>query len=297
MKLQKRITVIIIFIILFALFAMPVLWCMSQMAKYKMDELWHERYEALYNSKGHVFSWDDIKNNKICQEGCFKGRNSGFKDGRWMLYNRSYDESSKYKGKDRELYEKAYWYGYDDEYRSAKYYSNIGKLTSQMENLWFWLLWGFLITVMCGILSAKLFPEKKEMKEPESESQKSDTSEELDSPTYSLHDTDDEEYDDDDFEITEDDILEDYDIQCVDLDEYDYEYLSTLHPKEVIKMLGGYPRRLLKNNDDYFFNSSCSFGSSRSSSSSSISDSRNEGWYENTDYEDPADMYDDDDKF
>lgn len=106
------------------------------------------------------------------------------------------------------------------------------------------------------------------------------------------------EEDDEDFDFSEVEILEDYDLACVDLKISDYEYLATVHPREVIKMLGGYPRRLLGKNDyGYYGQDSYSFGSSHSSSSSSIPNSKNEGWYDNTDYEDPADMYDDDDKF
>lgn len=106
------------------------------------------------------------------------------------------------------------------------------------------------------------------------------------------------EEDDEDFDFSDVELLEDYDLACVDLKISDYEYLATLHPREVIKMLGGYPRRLLGKNDySYYGQDSYSFGSSHSSSSSSIPNSKNEGWYDNTDYEDPADMYDDDDKF
>lgn len=106
------------------------------------------------------------------------------------------------------------------------------------------------------------------------------------------------EEDDEDFDFSDVELLEDYDLACVDLKISDYEYLATLHPREVIEMLGGYPRRLLGKNDyGYYGQDSYSFGSSHSSSSSSIPNSKNEGWYDNTDYEDPADMYDDDDKF
>ncbi len=125
----------------------------------------------------------------------------------------------------------------------------------------------------------------------------SDNSEELVSQDYSLHDSNDED-DEDEFDFSDVEILEDYDLACVDLKLADYDYLATLHPKEVISQLGGYPRRLLGKNDyNYYGQSSYSFGSAHSSSSASIPNSKNEGWYENTDYEDPADMYDDDDKF
>lgn len=60
-------------------------------------------------------------------------------------------------------------------------------------------------------------------------------------------------------------------------------------------------------NDSYYDDGSSSFSSSNyatlsddilgTSSSSAIPNSKNEGWYGNTDYEDPADMYDDDEKY
>lgn len=162
-------------------------------------------------------------------------------------------------------------------------------------------LFGFLFILACivvnGILilrflSSLFFPGKQEEEveqEPIVQEEASSAEEPANIDYY--------EEDDEDFDFSDVELLEDYDLACVDLKISDYEYLATLHPREVIRMLGGYPRRLLGKNDyNYYGQSSYSFGSSHSSSSS-IPNSKNEGWYDNTDYEDPADMYDDDEKF
>lgn len=140
-------------------------------------------------------------------------------------------------------------------------------------------------------LSSLFFPAKQEEKVEQESIVQEEASSAVEPANIDYYEDDDE-----DFDFSEVEILEDYDLACVDLKISDYEYLATLHPREVIRMLGGYPRRLLGKNDyGYYGQDSYSFGSSHSSSSS-IPNSKNEGWYDNTDYEDPADMYDDDEK-
>lgn len=132
-------------------------------------------------------------------------------------------------------------------------------------------------------LSSLFFPAKQEEEiEQEPKVQEENSNEEEPSYTFS-----------DDFDIDEAYANADYETR----QSFDYK-LWKMEKEEEARLFGEeYPRRSSSYYSSYLNDDNDYLADTPSNSDNSIPKEKNEGWYENTDYEDPADMYDDDDKF
>lgn len=295
---------IIIFSAIFILLAATpfAVWFTNDMAEENYHEFANDSYEVYHNDSSEICILNvpkEVSKSEAYHNGFCNGWDDGDKDARFrIVYKSSYNDFGYYKATAaNDRYRRGYIYGYVSGYEHGSRKLGIRLIREKVNDAGFWDLQILCILIaICGGILSSLLEKKKEPEKSEAahhEVEKQETQiEEMDSVDEDANE------DDEDFDFTEVEILEDYDLACVDLKEDDYEYLATLHPREVIRMLGGYPRRLLGKNDyNYYGQDSYSFDYSHSSTSSSIPNSKNEGWYDNTDYEDPADMYDDDEKY